>query len=286
MTTRTRELIDLDLIDDNPWQPRVAMDPDALETLAENIHQLGLLQAPLLRPSSGGRFQAAFGHRRIAALKLLHQQGRGQLSVEMDVADTDYLTDSRMALMALSENEVRQDLSQIEVLRAHRKAIAETDLTVTSLADELGIARPTLANNLRVLDLPDFLLEHVETGDLRINVAKEFLVLRSPTHEHTEDMLEVLRRVVGFGYSPPDWRRKNVRKLISERVSYNEADWRPLGPPTRHTTQGGRREAGFDVDEFEFEFKTACTLSLRTTDAARTTEPWRTTTSPGSGPAR
>ncbi len=255
MTTRTRELIDLDLIDDNPWQPRQGMDPDALDTLAENIRQLGLLQAPLLRPSAGGRFQAAFGHRRIAALRLLRQQGRGGSHVEMDVANPDYLSDARMALMALSENEARQDLSQIEVLRAHRKAIDETDLTVTSLAEELGIARPTLANNLRVLDLPDFLLEHVESGDLKINVAKEFLVLRSPTHEHTEDMREVLRRVVGFGYSPPDWRRKNVRKLISERVSYNEADWRPLGPPTKHTTQGGKREAGFDVGEFEFEFK-------------------------------
>ena len=156
------------------------MDPDALESLAENIHQLGLLQAPLLRRSSGGRFQAAFGHRRIAALKLLNRQGRGRIVTSKWTWPTaDYLTDARMALMALSENEIRQDLTQIEVLRAHRKAIDETDLTVASLAEELGIARPTLANNLRVLDLPDFLLEHVESGDLKINVAKEFLVLRS-----------------------------------------------------------------------------------------------------------
>ncbi len=252
---RTRERIDLSLIDDNPWQPRSAMDPEALDGLAENIHQLGLLQPPLLRPVVGGRYQAAFGHRRIAALRLLHQQGRGESFIDMDVADPDYLTDARMALMALSENERRQELTQIEVLRAHKKAIEETDLTVTSLADELGIARPTLANNLRVLELPDFILEHVESGACPIGVAREFLVFRSPTHEHTEDMRRVVHWITGLDDSPPDWRRKNVRKLIAERVSGNEADWRPLGPKTEHSTAGGNREATFDVGEFEFEFR-------------------------------
>lgn len=65
----------------------------------------------------------------------------------------------------------------MEVLRAHRKAVDDTSLTRESLADELGIARPTLSNNLRVLELPDFVLENVESGALTFGAAREFLVL-------------------------------------------------------------------------------------------------------------
>ena len=54
---KTRERVDLDLIDDNPWQPRQAIDQEGLQELAENIDQLGLLQAPLGRRVEGGRVQ-------------------------------------------------------------------------------------------------------------------------------------------------------------------------------------------------------------------------------------
>ena len=250
---KTREQIDLALIDDNPWQPRQEIDPEALEELADSIAVLGLLQAPLARRDTiRDRYQLAFGHRRVAACRLLHQQGRGESYIDMDVAE---ISNEEMAVIALAENVRRKDLSQIEVVRAHKRAIEETELTTQALADQLGMPRPTLANNLRVLDLPAFVLEHVESGALGLTVAREFLVFQSATHEHTEDMREVLRRVVGLGSSPPDWRRRNVRKLISERVSYNEQDWRPLGAPTAHSTGGGHKVATFDVDDFGWEYR-------------------------------
>ena len=163
---KTRERVDLELIDDNPWQPRQVIDPDALDELAESINQLGLLQSPLGRrsPDVSDRIQTAFGHRRVAACRLLYQQGRWERCIDMDVAD---LTDEEMAVMALTENESRKQLSQIEVVRAHKRAIDETSLSVQALADKLGMNRPTLSNNLRVLELPDFILQHVESGDLR-----------------------------------------------------------------------------------------------------------------------
>ena len=254
---KTRERIDLASIDDNPWQPRQAVDEDALQDLADSIHQLGLLQAPLGRrhPEVSGRVQLAFGHRRVAALRRLHAQGRGESRIEMDVAE---ISDEGMAVLALTENERRKELSQIEVVRAHHKAINETKLTIPTLADQLGIDRSTLSNHLRVLDLPDFVLQHVESGKLSVSVAREFLVFQSATHQHTEDMQEVIRRIVSVethGGNVPDWRRRHVRKTIAEAVSYNEKDWRPLGPPTAHSTGGGHREATFDRDDFVWEYR-------------------------------
>ena len=253
MKTRERVQVDLELIDDNPWQPRQEIDQDELQELADSIHQLGLLQAPLgRRDKIRGRIQLAFGHRRVAGCRLLHQQGRGEPHIDLDVAD---ITNEEMAVLALTENERRKQLSQIEVVRAHKRAIDETALTTQALADQLGIPRPTLANNLRVLDLPDFVLEHVESGALGLTVAREFLVLQSATHEHTEDMRHIVRRIVDLGSGPPDWRRRNVRKITSETVSYNEKDWRPLGPPTAHSTGGGHKEASFDRDDFVWEYR-------------------------------
>ena len=252
---RTREQVDLELIDDNPWQPRQAIDPDALDELAESIHQLGLMQSPLGRrsPDVSDRIQTAFGHRRVAACRLLYQQGRWERYIDMDVAD---LTDEEMAVMALTENESRKQLSQIEVVRAHKRAIDETSLSVQALADKLAMNRPTLSNNLRVLELPDFILQHVESGDLGITVARDFLMLRNADHAHTEDMQAIVDGIVNPYYARqglPDWRRSNVRRAISERVAYNETAYRPLGPRTGHGTAGAAREATFDVDTFATE---------------------------------
>ena len=168
---KTREGIEFDALDDNPWQPRQEIEPEALEKLAGSIAKLGLLQAPLGRPhpEDPGRIQLGFGHRRVAACRLLHERRQWDIYVEMDV--NDEITDEEMAVMALAENVDRRQLTQIEVLRAHRKAVDETGLTRDSLAEQLGIDRSTLSNNLRVLELPDFVLEYVESGALSVGAA-------------------------------------------------------------------------------------------------------------------
>ena len=252
----TRERIELNLIDDNPWQPRVEIEPATVEKLADSIRGIGLLQAPTGRRTPEGRVQLAFGHRRVAAVSLLHDQGDWGPCIDMDV--NDELTDQDMAVMALAENIARQQLTQIEVVRAHRRAIDETGLSIQGLADKLGVSRSALSNNLRVLELPDFILEHVEKSALRVTDAREFLVLQNATHVHVEDMREVVRRIVNEaerGNRVPNWRRRNIRKLISERVSFQENNgFRPIGSKTGHSVGGGHKEATFDVDAFAFEF--------------------------------
>ena len=256
METRQREQVDLKLIDDNPWQPRQSYDEEALQELADSIHSLGLLQVPLGRRAEDGRVQSAFGHRRVRACRLNLEQGRSHGYIDMDIAE---ITDDDMAVLALTENEARKQLTQVEVVRAHKKAIAETSLTVQALADKLGLNRSTLSNNLRVLELPDFVLEHVESGNLSIHVAREFLVMQNDDHAHTQEMRQVVDEIAktwGFR-GAPDWSRRHVRKLIFERVAVNEADFRPLGPRGKMGYSGyhagSHREAGFDVEAFSAE---------------------------------
>ena len=104
-------------LDDDPWQPRVAIAAKLLELLAESIRQVGLLQAQLARPNPGvaGSYQLAFGHRRVAACRLLHDRGDGEALIDNDV---DGISDERMAVIALTENVARTRLTEIEVVRA------------------------------------------------------------------------------------------------------------------------------------------------------------------------
>ena len=251
---KTRAQVSLDMLDDNPWQPRQNIDADELQELADNIHQLGrLLQVPLVRPIQDGRYELAFGHRRVAACRLLSEQELWGHFIDVDIED---LTDEEMAVIALSENVQRKQLTPIETVRAHKRAIEETNLTVQALADQLDRSRSSLANNLRVLELPDVVLEHVESGALSLSVAREFLVLQHAGHVHLEDMQQVVR-IISSVYGrrgAPDWSRRHVRERIYERVAYNEKDWRPLGPKPEHTVGEANKEATFDIEAFKAEF--------------------------------
>ena len=249
---KTRERVCLDLIDPNPWQPRQQINPTAVRTLADSIREIGLLQVPMGRRTEEGRVQLAFGHRRVAACLLLYEDGVLDKYIEVDIAD---LSDQDMAVMAITENDNREQLSQLELIQGYRRAIDETGLSVQGLANKLVMSRPKLANNLRLLALPDFILEYVESGALRLTVAREFLVLHSSDHAHTEDMQEVVRRIINRNSwepdpPPPDWSRRNVRRQISERVAYNEKEYRPMGPEPEPATAGATREPNFDVDAF------------------------------------
>ena len=214
----TIHLIDLDLIDPNPWQPRTYIDPQEVEDLAENIDAIDLLQEPLLRPV-GDRFQAAFGHKRIAALHLLAARGRREKVAPSKLAE---LTDEQMAYIALSENSKRSDISPAETLRAWEKALEIPSVTITELAAKVGIDRTTMSKDLLVLHLPDEALElihkGVHQGGMSVRAARELLALRTADHIH-EDMVKAVLIDCGseqkYGDGPPsDYRTKTVRASI------------------------------------------------------------------------
>jgi ParB family chromosome partitioning protein len=136
----------VDSIDRNPRQPRSKFDEPELEELAFSIKALGVLQPLLVRPTSPGRYELIAGERRLRASKRA-----GLAHVPAMVIETD---DRGSLERALVENIHRENLNPIEESAAYRQLMDDGGLTQEALAGRLGRNRVTIANSLRLLDLP------------------------------------------------------------------------------------------------------------------------------------
>ena len=254
----------LDQLNPNPWQPRTTVDDEYIEGLATDIKSVGrLLQEPLTRPAGEDAYQLAFGHSRIAALRLLHSRKEWPATVTVKVAE---LSDEEMAYIALSENRARKDLTALEELSAWSRALEIDGVTIQSLADRVGVDRSTMSKNLAILKLPRNVLAHIEDGRLKLRAARELLCLRTDTHSH-DDMIEAVLKDCGEDSSsyytglPPDYRTKTVRasiRALARGVSHRgyssghrekDRNWRPL-----FEAGDGGRSISFNVDDFKWEF--------------------------------
>lgn len=236
---RTMEAVELARVTDNPWQPRTALDPNAVKEIADSIREVGLLQPPLVRQAGAG-YQVAFGHYRVAALKLL-----GIETMELEVRA---LTDAEMAIIALTENGKRRDVKPIEQYRAWQKALEIDGMTVAMLATSLGLDHSTVSNSMRLLKLPAWVLEHVDGGELSAHAAREFLCLMgSDGHFHEDVAKQVLNKMMS---GIPDWRAARVRMEIDNCVNGRPvSEWRKLFKG--YAGGGHMADPTFDVAKFK-----------------------------------
>jgi ParB/RepB/Spo0J family partition protein len=248
VTTETT-LVELAHLSANPWQPRAGLDPNHIKELADSIEQVGLLQKPLVRRAGveGGHavYEIAFGHYRVEALKLL-----GRTFAEVEVRA---LADEEMAIIALAENVKRKDIPPIEQYRAWQKALALSGMTIERLATTIGLDRSTVSNNLRILRLPQYVLDWVDNGDLSAHGAREFLCLMGEDgHFHEGEAQRALAAISGTGPgNPPDWRVTSIRYRITEELRHSRVgDWRPLFASTNNIGAGHGADPEFDVEEF------------------------------------
>lgn len=149
--TSRLESIAISDIRSNPAQPRTEFDVEALQELADNIDKNGLLQPITVRQTAQG-YEIVAGERRFRAMQLL-----GKTSVECIVV---HITDQQNALLALSENLARKDLSDYETVLAIEK-IQDSFENKTELAKLLGISRAKLYKLLSFNDLPKSILAHL-----------------------------------------------------------------------------------------------------------------------------
>ncbi|MBK8211583.1 MAG: ParB/RepB/Spo0J family partition protein [Rhodospirillales bacterium] len=157
--------IHLDLIDDNPYQPRQTYEPVALEELAGSIERNGLQQIPAARRTPAGRVQLKFGHRRKRAYDLLrakHPDGRYD-HMPLQIVQA---TDEEMCDHAWSENHDRADLSAIEEARALQSALDQFGWSRAEFARRRGMSPATLSNKLRLLRAPDAVHQAIDAGSL------------------------------------------------------------------------------------------------------------------------
>jgi len=174
----------------NPEQPRRRFDPRALKTLADSIRRHGVLQPVVVRhapPGAAARFELIVGERRWRAAK---QAGRRSLPATIQQTTPDALLE-----LALVENVQRADLNALELAHAFR-ALAEAGWTQEQMGRRLGLARSSVANHLRLLELSRELQEDVETGALSPGHAKALLSLTAPAQRR-----QLRRRIAAEGLS-------------------------------------------------------------------------------------
>jgi ParB family chromosome partitioning protein len=152
-----RELA-VDLVAPNPDQPRKRFDEEALQALAESVHERGVLQPVLVRPRPGGTYVIVAGERRWRAAQLA-----GLATLPALVQQRD---DVQSLEAALIENMAREDLNPIEAARAVAALVEELGLTREEVGRRVGRSRVAVSNLLRLLDLPDEAVELVEDGSL------------------------------------------------------------------------------------------------------------------------
>ena len=155
--TGLREIA-LDLIVPNQRQPRRDFDEDALLGLAESIRSRGLLQPIVVRPLPGGTFELVAGERRLRASKLA--------GLERIPAMVRQAEDWERLDLALAENMARVDLNPVEEARACSMLVEDLGLTKGEVGRRVGKSRVAVSNLIRLLSLPDEVLELIEAGDL------------------------------------------------------------------------------------------------------------------------
>lgn len=164
--------IPLDMIEPNPYQPRMSFDQEALEELATSIKSLGLIQPITVRRVTDDQYQIISGERRYKACRLA-----GMTMVPAYVRDAN---DRGMLEMAIVENIQRQDLDPIEVAMGYQRLIDECGLTQEAMADRVGKKRATVTNFLRLLKLPVKVQHDLKVGVLSVGHAKAILGVDDP----------------------------------------------------------------------------------------------------------
>lgn len=150
--------ISIELVEPNPAQPRRRFDEAALDALAASLTENGVLQPVLVRPREGGRYELVAGERRWRAAQ---RAGLPVLPAIVERRD-----DASSLEAAIVENMAREDLNPVEEARAVAALVEELGLTREEVGRRVGRSRVAVSNLLRLLDLPDEVLELLETGRL------------------------------------------------------------------------------------------------------------------------
>jgi ParB family transcriptional regulator, chromosome partitioning protein len=157
---REQELRELpiELIAPSAKQPRRRFDEDALQALADSLGARGILQPVLVRPIAGGTYELVAGERRWRAAKIAGLERIPALVCARD--------DAEAIELALIENMAREDLSPIEEANACAALVEELNLTREEVGRRVGRSRVAVSNLLRLLDLPDEVVELLQSGAL------------------------------------------------------------------------------------------------------------------------
>jgi ParB family chromosome partitioning protein len=190
------------LIDPNPWQPRSIVNDTDLVELANSLREHGLVQ-PIVVRAHGERYQLIAGQRRLFAARRL---GWGKVLVRVLEVD-----DRQMSEIAIVENLQRRDLDPLEKAASFKQYLASWGGTQDELAKRLSIDRSTVANLIRLLELPDAVQKRLRSGAISMGHARALLPLGDE-----EEQARLADRIASDGLS--------VRAIEAEVAEILRAD--------------------------------------------------------------
>jgi len=182
--------IDLNQIKPNRFQPRQAFDEGKIQELALSIKKHGILSPILVRETGAGGYELIAGERRLRAAK------KAGLLTAPCLVDT---AEDQLSLeLALIENLQREDLNPIEEARGYDRLKREFALTQDNIAEVTGKARSSIANSMRLLNLPQSIIDSLYSGDLEKGHAK---ILASMEPSEAE---ELAQKIISLGMTVKD----------------------------------------------------------------------------------
>ena len=198
-------------ISPNPRQPRTHFDPVALEELIASIKEIGILQPPVVRQTTPGKYELIMGERRFRAAK-----AAGLTSIPVIIRQTP---DNELLREALIENIHRSQLNALEEAAAYSQLLTDFNCTHDELAQKLGRSRPLISNTIRLMNLPTSVQQKLASGVLSAGHARALLGLSD-----TGAIEKLATRIVSEGLSV-----RATEEIISAGAPKGQAAKKPKG---------------------------------------------------------
>jgi len=202
--------IELSKIKPNRFQPRLSFDEQKIKELSQSILKHGILSPILVRETGAGGYELIAGERRLRAAK--------KAGLETAPCMIDSAEDQLSLELALIENLQREDLNPIEEARGYDRLKKEFALTQDKISEVTGKARSSIANSMRLLNLPPSIIELLYSGDLEKGHAK---ILASMDPKEAE---ELAKKIVSLGMTVKDAASSTKTKTKKSKTKAKDRD--------------------------------------------------------------
>ncbi len=213
-----KHVLPIHLIRPNPNQPRKIFSEVELKELSDSIRIHGILQPIVVRKIDDLNYELIAGERRFRAAQLA---GLKEIPVTVKEADT-----RKSFELALVENLQRQNLGVMEEAKAYHSLIEEYDITQDILADTIGKNRVTIANTLRLLQLPDDVQKMIEENKISAGHAKVLLGLKNPAQQRSAAQ-EIIKKSLSVRQTE-QWLERLLKTNIKSKHSSEDPVYKAL----------------------------------------------------------
>lgn len=167
--------IPIEQVRPNPFQPRQQFSEESLRELADSIRELGVIQPIIVRQESAETYVLVAGERRLRAAQM------AGLSVIPAIVRSP--SEQQMLEIALVENVQREDINPVDAALAYKRLMDEFGLSMEQVAQRVGKSLPAISNTIRLLQLPDYILETLRNGALSEGHGRALLMVRDAVHQ-------------------------------------------------------------------------------------------------------